>query len=153
MQASSYVVGHNQKDGRRFVIERHTDDAGLEHVVEYGPTDSVDYQTTLLARAAQLDEYLADHEFAACVEDGTVRIQYQTAAQFAARFRQKYRAASREEAARLATWIIDRITAAQLTDLQVRTAFGLTTTQYSAMKTRWTTLRTHWLAVQAAAGE
>lgn len=153
MQASSYVVGHNQKDGRRFVIERHTDDAGLEHVVEYGPTDSVDYQTTLLARAAQMDADLADHELTNCIDAGVVRTQYQTGAQFAARFRQRYLNARREEAARMATWVIDRITAGHLTDLQVRTAFGLTTTQYNALKTRWNTLRTQWLAINAAAGE
>jgi hypothetical protein len=82
-----------------------------------------------------------------------LRLKHQTASQFAARFRERYRSASREEAARLATWLLNRIEATDLTDAQVRNAFGLTLTQYNQMKTRMTNLRTAWLAVQAAQGE
>lgn len=82
-----------------------------------------------------------------------LNLKYQTAAQFAARLRERYRNASREEAARIATWILNKIDAGDLTDAQVRTAFGLTLTQYNAMKTRMSNLRTAYQAVQAAAGE
>lgn len=82
-----------------------------------------------------------------------LNLRHQTAAQFAARLRERYRNASREEAARIATWILNRIEAGDLTDAQVRNAFGLTVTQYNAMKTRMTNLRTAYQAVQAAAGE
>lgn len=80
-------------------------------------------------------------------------LRHQTATQFAARLRERYRNASREEAARIATWILSRIEAGDITDAQVRNAFSLTTTQYNQMKTRMTNLRTAWLAVQAAQGE
>lgn len=82
-----------------------------------------------------------------------LNLKHQTAAQFAARLRERYRGASREEAARVATWVLNRIEAGDLTDAQVRNAFGLTTTQYNAMKARMTSLRTAWLAVQSAQGE
>ena len=82
-----------------------------------------------------------------------LNLKHQTAAQFAARLRERYRNASREECARIATWILNRIEAGDITDAQVRTAFGLTVTQYNNLKTRMTNLRTNWLAVQAAAGE
>lgn len=82
-----------------------------------------------------------------------LRLRYQTAAQFAARLRERYRTASREEAARIATWLLDRIDAGDLTDVQVRSAFELTTQQYTALKTRMTALRDAYRAVQAAAGE
>lgn len=82
-----------------------------------------------------------------------LNLQYQTPAQFAARLRERYRGASREEAARLATWLLNRIEAGDLTDAQVRNAFGMTTTQYNTFKTRLTNLRTAWTAVQAAQGE
>lgn len=153
MQSSTHATGHAQADGRRYVTETHIDATGARHLVEYGPVPEIDYAATLAARAVALDAALADDELSHCITSGSVRTQYQTAGQFAARFRERYRAAGREEAARLATWIIDRITAGQLPDLQVRTAFGLTTTQYNALKTRWTTLRTQWLAIQSAAGE
>lgn len=80
-------------------------------------------------------------------------LRYQTAAQFAARLRARYREATKEEAARIATRILDWIDAGDVTDAQVRNAFGLTTQQYTALKTRMTALRDAYRAVQAAAGE
>lgn len=153
MQSSIYTVGHAQADGRRHILERHVDAVGNEWPVEYGPVGVIDYAAVMSARAAAMDAALAEAEVEDCLASNTMRSQYQTAAQFAARLRARYQVASKENAARIATWILDRITAGQLTDLQVRTAFGLTTTQYNAMKTRMNTLRTNWLAVQAAAGE
>ena len=82
-----------------------------------------------------------------------LNLKHQTAAEFAARLRERYRSASREDASRIATWILNRIEAGDITDAQVRTAFGLNVTQYNQMKTRMTNLRTAWLAVQAAQGE
>ncbi len=79
--------------------------------------------------------------------------RYQTAAQFAARLRERYRSASREECARIATWILNRIEAGDITDAQVRNAFGLTAGQYTTLKSKMTSLRTNWLGVQSAAGE
>jgi hypothetical protein len=80
-------------------------------------------------------------------------LRHQTKAQFAARLRERYRNASREEAARIATWLLNSIEAGDFTDLQVRTAFGLTSGQWTTLKAKLTTLRTNWLAVLAAAGE
>jgi hypothetical protein len=82
-----------------------------------------------------------------------LNLKYQTAAQFAARLRERYRHASREEAVRIATWILNRIEAGDITDTQVRNAFGLTAGQYTTLKSKWTNLRTNWLAVQSAQGE
>jgi hypothetical protein len=82
-----------------------------------------------------------------------LNLRHQTAAQFIARFRERFRSAEREEAAKLATWLLNRIEAGDVTDAQVRNAFGLNNTQYNALKTRMTNLRTAWLAVQAARGE
>ena len=82
-----------------------------------------------------------------------LQLSHQTAAQLAARFRARYRTAEREEAARLATWLLNRIDVGDFTDAQVRSAFGLTAQQYTTLKTAMTTLRTQWLAVQSAKGE
>jgi hypothetical protein len=80
-------------------------------------------------------------------------LKHATSAQLAAAFRERFRNATKEEAARLATWLIDRITDGTWTDLQVRNAFGLTAGQYTAAKARFQALHDHWVAVQAAAGE
>lgn len=82
-----------------------------------------------------------------------LNLVHQTPTQLAARLRARYRDASGIEQAKMATWLLARITDGDFTDAQVRTAFGLTTQQYSAMKTRMTTLRDQWAAVQAARGE
>ncbi len=80
-------------------------------------------------------------------------LNHQTAAQFAARLRERYRNASKVEACRLAKWMLDHIEAGDFTDTQVRNAFGLTAGQYTTIKAKWTTMRTNYEAVQAAAGE
>lgn len=82
-----------------------------------------------------------------------LNLRHQTAAQFAARFRARYRNASKEEAARMATWLIDHITAGDFTDAQMRAVFGLTLAQWSALKTRLTAMRTAYRAIEAARGE
>lgn len=82
-----------------------------------------------------------------------LNLRYQTATQFAARLRERYRNASREECARIATWLLNHIEAGDFTDLQVRNAFGLTAGQYTTVKAKWTNLRTAFQAVQAATGE
>lgn len=82
-----------------------------------------------------------------------INLQHQTAAQFAARLRERFRNANREEAARLAKWILDHLEAGDFTDAQIRNAFGLTAGQWTTLKAKMTTLRTNYAAVQAAAGE
>lgn len=80
-------------------------------------------------------------------------LNYQTKTELAARFRARFRAATREQAAKLAYWLIEQIAAGEFTDAQVRAAFGLTTTQYTAMKSRMQTLHDQYAAIQNAAGE
>ena len=80
-------------------------------------------------------------------------LKYATAAQLGDAFRERYRAASKVECGRLAKWILDHIDAGDFTDAQVRNAFGLTTGQYTTIKTKWTNLRTAYNAMIAAEGE
>lgn len=82
-----------------------------------------------------------------------LNLQHQTSAQFAARLRGMYKGATREQAARIAVWIIARIAAGDLTDTQMCNAFGLTVTQWTTLKARMQTLRDQWTAIQAATGE
>lgn len=152
--SSTYTVGVAQVDGRRYVTERHTDANGTVWPVEYGPVPVIDYQATMTARATKLGVQLADNEAESLWTDGVWRtLTQQTASELATRFRTAYQAATDLKAARMAWWIIERINAGNFTDAQVRTAFGMTTTQYTAMKTRMTTLHDQYAAVVAARGE
>lgn len=82
-----------------------------------------------------------------------IGLHHQTPAQFADRLVRKFRAAEREEKARLAAWIYDRHQAGDFTATQLRNAFGMNATQFTAFVTRIQTLRTHWLAIQAEGAE
>jgi hypothetical protein len=142
-----------QADGRTYVRELHVDGQGAQYRIEYLAAVGLDRNAVMAARAVALANELADEEFRRCVDAGTFTVLQQTGAQLAARFRAAYRAASREQAARLAYWLLERINAGQVTDAQVQSAFGLTAAQYTAMKARATTLHDGWAAVLAAAGE
>lgn len=81
-------------------------------------------------------------------------LQHQTAAQFVARFRERYRSSSGAECARLAAWLYDRYAAGDVTQAQIRNAFGLDTTpRWQAFVAKVQALRDQWLAVQTAQGE
>ena len=80
-------------------------------------------------------------------------LKYATGAQLAAAFRERYQRSTREECARLASWLLARIADGTWTDTQVRNAFGLTTPQYTTLKAKMQTLADHWAAVNAAQGE
>lgn len=80
-------------------------------------------------------------------------LKHQTGAQFVARFREAYRNSDRDRCIQLAKFVISRIQAGDLTDAQVRSAFGLNTTQWNSLKTKmngWITAQNN---VQSAVGE
>lgn len=82
-----------------------------------------------------------------------LNLKHQTNAQFLERFRKAYRDAEGEQKARMDALILDAIDAGEVTDAQVRQAFGKTVAEYNQMKVRMTTLRGQHDAVRAARGE
>jgi len=80
-------------------------------------------------------------------------LKQQTAAQFVARFREAYRNSDRERCIQLARFVISRIQAGDLTDTQVRNAFGLNTTQWNNLKTKMNNWITAQNTTRAAVGE
>jgi hypothetical protein len=82
-----------------------------------------------------------------------LNLQHQTPAQFAAKFRQRFKSAEKVEAWKLATKLLGWIDAGDITDAQARNAFGLTVNQWNDLKTRLTVMRTRYSELQAAQGE
>jgi len=80
-------------------------------------------------------------------------LQHQTLAQACDKLRQRYKTAGREEAARIAKFVLDHIEAGGVTDLQVRNTSGLTAGQWTTLKAKMTNMRGNYEAVQTAAGE
>lgn len=62
-------------------------------------------------------------------------LRHATAAQLAAAFRERYKAATGIEAGRLANWLLSRIADGTFTETQARNAFGLTAAQWNTLKT------------------
>ena len=61
--ASQFAVGHAQRDGRRYILERHTLGTGEVIAREYGPVGEIDYAAVMTAEAARIEQALADAEF------------------------------------------------------------------------------------------
>lgn len=80
-------------------------------------------------------------------------LKHQTAAQFVSRFREAYRNSDRERCIQLARFVISRIQSGDLTDAQVRSAFGLTTNQWNTLKTKMQNWITAQNSVNSAVGE
>lgn len=80
-------------------------------------------------------------------------LKHMTATQFAARLREAYRNGERARLVIIARFILARIAAADITDAQCRTAFGLTGPQWNALKTKMQGYIDADNAVRAAAGE
>jgi hypothetical protein len=59
---SSFAVGHAQRDGRRYVTERHTDHLGRVHEREYLAAPDTDHAALLAAHAATLQQQLREDE-------------------------------------------------------------------------------------------
>ena len=147
-------VGHAQKDGRKFVLEVHSDAQGEFARIEYLAEDGVDYNAIATARNVMLLASAAEQEFQTAIDDDIMPVlRFQNASALATRMREAFRNRNREPLVQLARWIVNRITAGDMTDTQVRNAFGLTAPQYNVLKNRMTTLRDALNAVEGAAGE
>jgi hypothetical protein len=60
--SSSFSLGPVQKDGRRYVSERHTDSTGEVHAVEYLASNGAGHAAIMAARALEISDALADDE-------------------------------------------------------------------------------------------
>lgn len=154
VQSTFTPDAHLQRDGKRHVTERHLDHLGVEHLFVYKADANADYAAIMAARVPRIEAALAESEFLEAIEfDGWKPLQHQTGTQFAARFRARYKDASKVECAKLSKWIMDRIDAGDFTEGAVRNAFGLTAGRWTTLKGKLTTLRTNYNAVLAASGE
>lgn len=135
--SSVRTVAPAQKDGRSWVHEVHTDNIGLTYVADYLAAVGANYDAIMSARATALalQIEIAEYVTKIAADASPLPFQYQTAAQFAAKFRIDYQSAIGFSVAYLAYWIINRISAGDFTDAQVQAVFGLTTVAYTTLKT------------------
>ena len=83
-----------------------------------------------------------------------LELKHQTAAQFVDRLKARFKAASKYERAKIAAWIYARFVAGDITQTQIRNAFGLdTTAKWTAFRDRLLALKEHYDAIEAEATE
>lgn len=82
-----------------------------------------------------------------------LNLRHATKLQLVARFRERFRDATRLDVWRMAALIRNLIDEGEVTALQVRTAFGLSAAQMSALSARIDGYRTKYYELKDAAGE
>lgn len=152
--ASSFTLSGAQADGSRECREVHTITGGTTREYPYLGPANADNTAIMNARVPSVNVQIAEEEALANMErDGALTTLHQTAAQFAARFREEVRQATQSRACYLAWWLLRRIAAGQITDAQCQTAFGMTAAAWTTFKTNTVTPRSNaWAALIAAAG-
>ena len=143
-----------QGDGRSTIKERHTDHTGQFHDFEYLGVAS-EAAAVMAARVSDVETMLRDKDMERCIftEPWNYVLVHATNAELSAYVRLLYRHASKETLAKVASRILEWITNGRFTETQIRNAFGLTLTQWNALKARMQTLVANYNAVQAAEGE
>lgn len=80
-------------------------------------------------------------------------VKHQTVEAFVARVRAAYREGNPETLVKIARFLIARVQAGDVTESQIKTAFGLNQTQWNTLKTKMQNLITADNAVKSAVGE
>ena len=144
-----------QYDGRRWVRFRYDFDVGVSYLSCPILILAIDDATATMNSIAPLvlQSKIDDECWKNVATDATPAFVYVTKSQFVAWLRNQYKYASGETVAMIATWLMNRIDAGDITDSECETAFGLTATQWNTVKTKLTNYRTQWLSIQAAVGQ
>jgi len=150
----SISVGHSQKDGRRYVLEIHTDAQGEFSRLEYLAAVGTDYNAVAAAREPVLIASLAEAEARETLDGGRQPSpRFQTVSDFLLKVRARYLASKGEETCRIARWIVDRLNDGSVTVVQIRAAFGVSAAGWNAINGRMDTFAAALDSVNAAVGE
>lgn len=134
--SSETVSTSTQRDGRRYVLERHTDHLGAIHERTWLAGAADNLAAALSAYASTLLDILRDREIGANIafvlSEGslaTVTLQHSTAVQNRSALRDAYRTATRVEAVMIGDYLNT------LTNNQLATAFNITTGEAATLRT------------------
>lgn len=152
--ASTIVSDARQIDGRRAIIEQHTDQLGIVYPIFWTADAGTDATAAMSARAPTLNVDLTAREIAANLAQvatlgslATPAFNYSTVAQNVAALRLAYATATQVQAIMTGDYL------ASLTDTQLQSAFGLTAAQVTSLRAAKLTPAANAAAtIRAAAG-
>jgi hypothetical protein len=144
-----------QKDGRRWIRERHIDHTGRETFRQWLADVGIDVAAALIAYADILDSSQNQAEINENIQQitqngstATVSTKYSTLAQNRAALRQAYRSATRTEVIMIGDFLNS------LTDAQLKTLFGKTDAEVLTFRTnKLAPAATAAAAIRNGAGE
>lgn len=144
-----------QFDGRRWIIERHVDNASVARIISYLAAQAADANALLAAHAAQLTLKLSDDEIQENIAEvisvgslATPSLIYSTAADNFSALRQVYLTATDRQAIMIGDFL------STLTDTQLRNAFNMTLAQVTTLRTnKLTPAATIAAQIRAAMGQ
>ena len=149
------LESHAQADGSVFVTEDHIDNIGQHIFVTYRAAAGTDYVAIRTMRAAQIGARQQTDEIVAVLaaDVDPAPLVYATKSKLAIAFRELFRRSRKQETARMARWILDRIDSGFVTEAQIQSVFGLTAGQWTTLKAKLTDLRAAHVAANNAQGE
>ena len=150
--SSTHSLSTVQVDGRRWVIEDHTDNLGKHTLVNYLAAVGADYVAIRTARAAQLNVQLADQELQNIVNGllSAASPNEMSKAVLATRIRDLLRQYTGLALCQLAKRVLATITSGEMTDAEWQTAFGVNGPTWNNIKTQLTTWSNSLTTVEAA---
>lgn len=153
--AHSITVGHAQKDGRRYVLEVHTDGQGEFARLEYLAAPGTDYEAVATAREPVLIEGLAEQEARDTVDQGRQpNSRFEPPSELLIKVRTRYLVSVGEETCRIARWVVDRLNDGSITVVQMRAAFGgISANEWNAINGRMDTFAASITSIDSAVGE
>lgn len=152
--SSAIVEDAPQRDGRRWIAERHVDHLGVARFLRYLAVKGLNVTAIMTARIAGLNAELTRNEVDANIasviafgKDAVVIRNYSTVAQNAAALRAVYLTSTRLESIMIGEYL------STLTDGVLQTAFGLTSGQTTTLRTnKLTPAATQAAAIRIVAG-
>ena len=149
---SIIVSDSPQKDGRRYIRERHTDHVGVHHECVYLAEAGADANVALANRVAVIVVQLEENEHSQNINRALDHLMpvfiHTTAGQFRTRLRELFKTLSGWDAVRMGAFIHSL----SLTDNQLKSLFGVNDAQLPTLKTKLSNAATRYADVQAEAG-
>lgn len=153
--ASVVLSDSVQKDGRRWIIEQHTDNLGLKYLIFYLCAANFDKAAALAARAIQLALDIQGGEIATNIAQvfangslGVTTTNYSTNNQNLAALRTAYQTATKLDAIMIGDFV------SSLADGQLQTIFSMTAGQVTTLRTnKLTPAANAATAIRAATGQ
>jgi len=152
--SSTIILQYAQANGKTRIVEIHITDAGTQRKFIYDADALTDTAAVLAARAVSVWQEIQDEECQSFIDlDIPPKFVDATKNYLIAYVRNAYKNGSDGQLVAVARWVLNRIADGTVTDTQVQNAFGLTSGQWTTLKTKMQNLVASDDSITQAVGE